>query len=88
MPLDRACLGCYNDRQPTSYKGKEEMNGTKEISLEDARKVVDEHQTSALKRANAILKEAWPQDNLQISLNLSKDRHNLNYNIKRSGMER
>lgn len=47
---------------------------------------MNDTQSKALVKANAVLKEAWPNDNLQICLNLSKDRDNVNFNIKQSGI--
>jgi hypothetical protein len=43
-------------------------------------------QEKALVTANKALKDAWPKENLQISLNLAKNHSNVNFNIKQSGI--
>lgn len=40
----------------------------------------------ALQKAYIALKDFWPKDNRQISINLCKDHDNVNYNVKYSGI--
>lgn len=47
---------------------------------------MNEEQEKALKEANEKLKDAWPNDNLQICFNLAKKHDNVNFNIKQSGI--
>ena len=43
-------------------------------------------QEKAIIDANALLKDAWPTDNIQICINLSKQHNNVNFNLKESGI--
>jgi len=43
-------------------------------------------QKDAIRRAGAIIKCAFPGDNMQICFNLARNHSNVNYNIKKSGI--
>lgn len=40
-----------------------------------------------MRDAHKLLKEAFPEDGIQVSFNLAPKHNNMNYNIKASGMD-
>lgn len=50
-------------------------------------KLLSKEQKDGIIEANTVLKGVFPEDNIQICLNLSKSHNNVNYNIKASGIE-
>jgi hypothetical protein len=43
-------------------------------------------QEDLIKKAGAIIKEAFPQNNMQFSFNLTQKHSNVSYNFKMSGI--
>ena len=50
-------------------------------------KLISERQKALMREAHLKLKEAFPDDNLQVCFNLSGKFQNMNYNIKASGID-
>ncbi len=50
-------------------------------------KLISEKQRNLMREANAKLKEAFPNEGIQVCFNLSPKHNNMNFNIKASGVD-
>ena len=49
--------------------------------------LITDKQKELMRDAHKKLKEAFPEDGIQVAFNLSPKHKNMNYNIKASGMD-